>query len=245
MRFLLLFILFLTTVSEACSQDVLIEQTTENVLKESEFGPNKKYYQHQYLSFGIPLVLDPVGEVTAVPFRSFSFEVGSRVKLKLNTTFSLGLDWGVSLEQYTIQSSKESLYEPLFGEKVPDSLDREQLKLVPIHFAPYFRINFGQRGDHLGNYFDLAFRTEWRAGTWYSLRYNTPNSDQFKKIKTAFRGLKALERFQLYPELRFGHSVYNFYVRYSLLDALNQSALQNAKIQLPAWRVGVALNVPN
>jgi len=240
----LLLILLVFCLASANAQDILLKQTTKAVLADKgDVGPNKKKYAHNYLgvTFAIPTRLE--NETNIYGGSSVGFEYGRRFKRKLSNAFSVGFDLSASYMQYRSKKDTFSFYRQIYGVVAPDSLVTDKLSYTVARFAPYFRINFGKRGNHLGKYVDLAFYGEFMISSSHVAKLKHENDPLVKKSQFRTRHLKYTNKLFYGPELRYGNAFYNFYIRYRIPDIFNDKLSANP-YQLPNVLAGINLVIP-
>ncbi|MFT7614733.1 MAG: hypothetical protein ACI9J3_003718 [Parvicellaceae bacterium] len=240
----LLLILLVLSLNSVRAQDVLLNQTTKAVLLDKgDVGPNKKKYAHNFLgvSFAVPTRLE--NETNIYGGSSVGMEYGRRFKRKLSTTFSMGFDLASAYMQYRSKKDTFSFYNQIYGSTSPDSLVTDKLSFTTIRLEPYFRINFGKRGNHLGKYIDLAFYGEFMISSSHVAKFKHENDLLVKKSQVRTRYLKYTNKLFYGPELRYGNAFYNFYVRYRIPDIMNNK-LSSSPYQLPNIVAGLNLVIP-
>lgn len=231
-------------VSAVSAQDLLLKQKTEDVLSDDDdFGPNKKKYRHNFLGvgFAVPTVEDK--EVRIHGGSSFALAYGYRIKRKLTNTFSLGYDLRLGYDQYRGKQDTSSVYTQNYGVIAPDSMKTDKLSYTSLQIAPYFRINIGTRGDHLGKYIDLSFYGELMLSSAHTVKFNHPTDEVAGESHIRTRQLKYTNKLFYGPEIRYGNAFYNVYLRYRMNNFFNRR-LTNEPYQLPAIQAGLYLVIP-
>ncbi len=236
-----MYILVLLLSVQFQAQDLLLKQETKNVLSdENEFGPNKKKYAHSTLGVDFAVPFRQPDEVLIHGGSSFSATYGMRIKRKLNEAFSIGYDIRFNHTQYRSKRDTSAIYTQVYDVVAPDSLFTDKLGYLSFQLAPYFRVNFGKRGNHLGRYIDIGFRGELLASTRHVLKVEHPTDESIKSTVVKTKGLGFVRRFQYAPELRYGNAYYNIFFSYRLSDLFNEK-LGNERYEMPKLSFGLAV----
>ena len=237
-------ILLFLLVTNVMGQDVLLNQKTEDVLQDkADFGPNKKKYNHNFFGVGFAVPTRQDHETLIYGGSSFGIDYGWRVKRKLSNAFSVGYDVSGGYMQYRSRKDTSSVYSQVYGTPAPDTLTTDKISYSSIKLKPYFRINFGQRGNHLGKYIDLAFYGELMLSSTHVAKFNHPNDEVIGKSQFKTRQLKYTNKLFYGPEFRYGNAFYNIYLRYRMPDFFNSKIAINP-FELPAITAGIYLILP-
>ena len=239
MKHLITFLL-ITFCLSITGQEILLHKKTEEILAEDDFGPNKKKYVHSMLSVGFNFGLQEENVSLIRGWSSFSLGYGVRTKRRLSNTFSLGYDVRCELNQYRYRPHERSLFQQFYSAPEPDSLLVDKLSYSSAQFAPYFRINMGKRGNHLGKYIDLSVYGELMITSSHAVKFKHPNDDQVNRSTLKTRRLKYTNKLLYGLEFRYGNSYYNVYLRYRANDLLNNK-LKDDPRQPPACNAGLYL----
>lgn len=131
------------------SQDVVFSDYVDYDTVIPTYGKNLKHYRHLYIGYQMPINTDEDISYTK-PFLSSKVNLGLRYKRKLNSTFAFGCDLAYEWATYPIEQKK--------GKTIVDTIlhDKEKFKINSFQPSVYFRINYGRRGNHIGNYIDLG-----------------------------------------------------------------------------------------
>ncbi len=233
--------IFILLISCTCSgQEILLRQKTEHTLNDSDFGPNKKKYLHNIFGIGFNLSLH--GDKVSLIYggSSFSLSYGIRRKRKLSNTIALGYDLRYEFNQFRFKNHEGSLFTQVYAMPAPDSLVTDKLSYSAVQLAPYFRINFGKRGDHLGKYLDFAVYGELMVSSRHIIKYDHPNDNMVRKSTHRSRRLAFTNKLFYGLEARYGNSYYNLYFRYRLEDFFNDK-LGDDIYRIPAFNAGLFL----
>lgn len=205
-KFLLLIIIAVTFFDMAAQTVVLERSVTPIDSADNDFGPNQKHFVHNYIGMGVIFGSDEPGASVKFP-NSLDFMLGLRYKLKLSNTFSTGFDLEFNSLDYHIKQ------EP--GKMIPDTVlhDKEKITLYNIQANIFGRINFGERGDFMGNFIDL--------GAGYALNVSRVHS-YIDDLPTGERKEVAIHKINFVNKtipsafVRFGWNRFIIYGRYRL-----------------------------
>ena len=132
------------------AQEIMLNETPDSLYKISKWGQNRKHYLYLYLDYGMA-VGKTEGSIFDVKYGlSHEWKFGLRYKRRLCEHYAMGLDLSISEFRYYIAQ---------FGNNVfPDTQmhEKEYLGLPLVGLEYYNRINFGRRGDKIGNYLDFG-----------------------------------------------------------------------------------------
>ncbi len=225
-------------------QETLLHKKTVETLREGDFGPNKKRYIHTFFKVGFYQKTNEWNACSIQGGNSFTTGYGIRYKRKLSSKLSYGYDLGYDFNQYRFKRDSSSLYSQLNGFLTADSLKTDKLTFGMLELAPYFRINFGQRGDHLGKYLDFAFYGALMISSKHVLKWDHPNSSIIKKSTYKSRRLGYTNKLFYGIEIRYGNAFYNLFIRYRCVDIFN-SKLNESPYQPSLIRLGGYLIIPD
>lgn len=143
-------------VPAARAQQVLVQTNVAEDTVKAVFGPNRRYFGHLYLSYG--LVAGPSGGPGA-PLRyglsSAELQLGGRVKRRLSQALALNLDLRYAYQNYSLaQDEAKTLPSPKLH--LSESLAQHQLQSELS-----LRLNAGRRGNTVGRYLDLLAWGGW------------------------------------------------------------------------------------
>lgn len=230
--------------STSISQEILLHKKTAETLSESDFGPNKKNYIHSFIRLGFYQNNNGVKTCVTDGRNSFSMGYGIRYKRKLSTVLSFGYDLGYEFNQYRFKRDVSSLFSQLNGVLTPDSLKVDKLNYSTLDLAPYFRINLGKRGDHLGKYLDFSVYGALMLSSKHVLKWDHPNSDLIKKSTYKSRRLRYTNKLFYGFEFRYGNAFYNIFLRYRRVNIFN-TRLSEAPFQPSLLSVGAYMVIPD
>ncbi len=222
---LTLFVCVLTLLSIQ-AQEVVMEERVSETYPKSIFGQNRTHFVHSYFSLGF-ILGDTEQSFSNTKFGSGSLGFGIRYKLRLNNTFSTGLE--TEYRANKIAYSPRSFY------------DKEKVFLQDWRNAWYVRINLGQRGNHMGKGIDLGV---WGALKVFSRFYQKweVSGEDYKDIEVYQNHLKYMKpfRYGFFGRIFWGH--FSLYVSYRYSDAL-KSRFFYQYYNVPAFNVGLEIGI--
>jgi len=193
--------LFVATIGSA--QEIIME---ENIISDTirpSSGPNMSNYSHTFLGLAFAMIPDSIGSEINYG-KTFSISFGYRYKAKINNVFALGIDFQYQLNSYSIKQISSKL--------IPnDSLhDKEKLKFHNMSLGTYFRINYGKRGNHIGNFVDFGMKLDLPFLVSYTTKNKLKDSNENggKNIKTRTTSLDYIEPFTYSAYARIGFNRY-------------------------------------
>ena len=201
------------------AQTVVISEDVSAGRGVPEFGVNRKHFRHFYTGIHFVAGQPEASGADVLNWRSWRFEMGHRYKRKFSETFSGGYELFFRRDMYTPRQEA--------GKVIPDTLinDREKLVLLTVGGGLYQRINFGQRGNHMGRYIDIG----GYADLMFHARHVRFNSDDGLRIRERITGLGYLSSIGYGPSLRAGVGNVVVKLSYRASDLFTPSA------NLPEW----------
>jgi len=147
----LLVLIFILSGSFAFGQQVLLN---EQVLPDStrrDWGQNKSHWMHFYGAFGF---ITPINQSTWSPIyfgKASNWELGLRYKKRITNWLAIGGNISYDFFNYRMLQSVDKTF--------PDQQLYDEQKVLIHNFSmqPFIRINYGRRGNIIGNYVDLGF----------------------------------------------------------------------------------------
>lgn len=219
-------LILLASLIVGYGQTVVIAEDVDHQEETPEFGMNRKHYTHTFLS--VLFVAGPPEHHSAdvIYGRSRALEFGYRYKRRLSNTFSFGSEITGRRSAFHIKQSEHKA--------VPDTVARDSEKLVFLEtgLAAYQRINFGQRGNYIGRFFDAGIYASWTFHTRHVLFYEEDNVD-FRVRKTGMNYPESLN-YGLIARIGFN----NFVIKgtYRMSELFKESA---GLPELPRYAVGI------
>ncbi|UOQ70717.1 hypothetical protein [Hymenobacter cellulosilyticus] len=116
----------------------------------SVFGPNRAYYNHFYVGYG--LVAGPSERVGAELRYGNSAELvlGLRNKFRVTQALALGFDLRYARTAYYLAQNAQKVVPS------PAQHHREYLALPQAQLEGFVRFNYGRRGNVIGRYVDVG-----------------------------------------------------------------------------------------
>lgn len=208
----LITIIFLTL--NVFAQQVIMEQDVAKDTVPSDFGPNLKNFSHFYTAFGI-IAGAPHGYGTNIRYgNSSDFNTGFRYKRKLSNFYSLGFDLGYGLTSFKLKQDSTKIL-PNAKLHYNEKINFNHLKLIL-----YNRFNFGKRGNHIGNFIDIAAYGDWEFSVKhiYTDKHPLLNVDNATTTKVVNTGLAYTNPFNYGVQTRIGFNRYVLYGSYRLSE---------------------------
>lgn len=224
----------------AQAQSIVMQQDVNKDTLEGNWGPNRRHYIHRYFGLGFGVGTENrTWEGKDLKDIKYGFGTGSlllgfRYKLRLAEHYALGLDLGYNRQTFNFKQRDDKVF-PTSGKN-----DKERLILHNLALEAYQRINFGKRGDHLGNYVDLGAFVEWNFDNTLLIKNDndTANFLGAKKEKLKFKNLNYLEDFNYGVSARVGTGRFALFGRYRLSDMLIAKKVENYP-ELPRLTTGL------
>jgi len=198
--YLLLFACLLVSGS-APGQRVIIAEDLRGDDEPRVYGMNRTHYSHSYL--GVSFLAGPPEDRGAEIHyrRSWSLQYGYRYKLRISNVFSVGTELSLHRTSYR---PRQTEYKQVPG---PAMHDTEKLVFVQPGLSYYKRINFGQRGDYIGRFFDAGAYGAWNV----HVRHISFDEIEGERVKVRRTGMDYPAAFEYGVLARVGFS--NFVIR--------------------------------
>jgi len=217
----------------ARAQQVLVQANVADDTTKTEFGPNRRYFGHLYVGYG--LVAGPAGAGAGVRYGlpSSELRVGSRLKFRLTQALALNLDLGYAYRRYELrQDGQKTVPTPVLHR-------RESLGVHQLYAEAGLRLNAGRRGNTVGSYLDLLAGGGWAVGTSHAT--DDEPGPGINSVETTERGLPYLRRWAGGAGVRLGIDRYALVGRYRLTPAFEPGYA--AWPELPRWVLGFELGL--
>lgn len=212
-------ILFLALPFFAGAQTILLEENVAEAYDVSDYGKNLKHYHHFYIGFGF-VISQPEGQAADIKYPdSGDFMLGFRYKRKLSDIFAAGIDIGFWNQQYKLRQKNSKTF--------PNSLlhEKEKMKFNNLGLEGYLRINFGRRGNSIGNFLDFGGYGNWA----FSIKHSHKDKSEIaeggagaEQMRVVQKKLNYVEHFSYGVRVRLGLNRYVFYATYRFADLINQ-----------------------
>jgi len=217
----------------ARAQQVLVQANVANDTIKTTFGPNRRYFGHAYLGYG--LLAGPAGRGAELKAGLASAELrgGGRFKVRFTQAVALNLDLGYAYQHFSLAQTDHKLV------PAPARHREESLGLHQLYSEISLRLNAGRRGNSVGSYLDLIAGGGWVAATSHSTE-DEP-APGIGSVETTERGLPYLRRWTGSAGARLGFDRYALVGRYRLTSAFGPAYV--AWPELPRWVLGVEIGL--
>jgi hypothetical protein len=239
MKQIILTLFVLAIASNASAQQPILSMNVEemeNNVYDSDFGPNRRRYNHPYVGFGVTYDIYEPGFADNVamglPNRSFMFSSGYTSKLKLSRIFALGFDYSLNAKNISVtQIGQISQINDV------NTFNREKFSFFNLGTAPWLRINFDRkRGDILGKYIDLGGYANWHFAHRHRLKHKSGHwTGRSNKIQTNYKP-DYVNNYEYGVVFKIGLGNFIFYNQIRLSKQLNLNG-----IDLPRFTSGMML----
>jgi hypothetical protein len=234
---LLIFLVIFTLISSS-AQSVLIEENVKKYdLDKPTYGPNLRHFTHFYIGYGF-IVDKPRGNGIQIQHDwSHTLIVGYRYKLKIFNFLAIGTDFNYYYMVYYLKQNS--------SKTVPNSIlhDKEKLKFNNLGAEAWLRINFGRRGNYMGNFMDFGAFYNWgfSAKHFYQDRVDDKTNPYMAKvIRVTNRDLNYVEPFNYGVRARIGFNRFVIAGTYRLSNLFTQDFRDNvADVELPRFSIGL------
>ena len=216
----------------ARAQQVLVQANVADDTVKTTFGPNRRYFGHLYLGYG--LVVGAAAPGAALRYGPASAELwaGGRLKYRLTQALALNLDLGYAYGRYgLVQNGQKTVPTPALHR-------RESLDLHQLGSEVSLRLNAGRRGNSVGRYLDVLAGGSWVAGTAH--RAEDDPAPGIGSVETIEHGLRYLRPWLAGVGVRLGVDRYALTARYRITSAFRP---EFGFPELPRWRVGVEVGL--
>jgi len=214
MRKLFLICSLIYLANSANSQAVLLDVDVSKDTIVKKVGPNLRHFHHVFMGYGF--VADKSEAGAEINYgKSTFFDVGYRYKLKVCKFYAIGTDLSWVSTTYNLkQNSFKVLPDTLLNEK-------EKLSFSSFNLGIYNRINYGRRGNHVGNFIDFGAYGQANVNLVHFTKNKMPNGS----IQEVFnKKLKYYEPFTWGLHGRIGFNRYIFTGQYRMGNILKGSS---------------------
>ena len=217
----------------ARAPQVLVQANVANDTVKTTFGPNRRYFGHAYLGYG--LLAGPAGTGAAVRYGLGSAELraGGRLKVRFSQTLALSADLGYAYQRYNLAQNGQKLV------PAPTLHRSESVALHQLYSELSLRLNYGRRGNAVGRYVDLLAGGGWVAGTSHTT--DDDPASGIASVGTTEWGLSYVRRWWGGVGGRVGVDRYALTARYRLSPVF--AAGYAAWPELPRWTLGVEVGL--
>ncbi|MBC6698737.1 hypothetical protein [Hymenobacter sp. BT190] len=214
-------------------QRVLLQSTVSQDTTYEQYGPNRAFYNHLYVSY-MPVVGVAAGPGAPLRYGSSAeLAVGVRNKFRFSEPLSAGFDLRFVRRTYDLAQKTGKLL------PTPTQHYRESLALMETHLETFVRLNVGARGNVVGRYLDLNGWGGWALSTAHRTE-DRSSGNSAKKVRIIATGLPYLRRWSYGVGGRLGTGRYAAVARYRLSDTFTSAAPMEFP-ELPRWTVGVEI----
>ncbi len=209
MRNLFLLLIVSFACGTANAQKVLLSQDVALDTIVPKKGPNRNNFSHLYVGYGVLFGNEPGGLKTKLPGTS-DFRAGFRYKRRLSQTFALGFDLAYVKNSFKLKDT---------------NVDKEKYIVNKAEGGFYLRMNYGKRGDRVGNFIDLGGSAGYVFRSAHVLTDRQPVTTTFraKSLQVKYTGLSFFEDVSYSALMRVGFGRYIFYGEYRLSDVISKS----------------------
>lgn len=221
------------TMPAAQAQQVLVQANVADDTVKTTFGPNRRYFGHAYLGYG--LVAGPArgGAALRYGFGSSELRGGGRLKVRFTQALAFTLDLGYAYRRYELAQNDQKTV------PTPTLHRRESLGLHQLYSEMGLRLNVGRRGNAVGSYLGLLVEGGWVAGTSH-VTQDDP-APGIGSVETTEHGLPYLRRWTGGVGTRLGFDRYALVGRYRLAPAFAMGYAAGA--ELPRWGLGIEIGL--
>jgi hypothetical protein len=193
------------------SYHVLVDHEVDTSGKIPKFGPNRLFFVTFYSHLGALPGPQVYGAQTN--WWSYSLAYGVRMKLKFFSWNSLVWDIGYRCDRFSIRQKVPKLY-PL----TTDNHVRERISLHNFSFTLCDRINFGKRGNVLGNWLDFGVYGDYifrSANVFLDQHYDSNGTQGHNfRVRTSIIGLPYVEKMNYGITVRAGGEITSVFIQY-------------------------------
>lgn len=217
----------------AQAQQVLVHANVADDTVKTSFGPNRRYFGHVYVGYGLLAGAASPGAGLRYGLYSSELRAGGRIKYRLSQALALNLDLGYGYLRYELaQNGQKRIPTPVLHQ-------RESLGLHQIYSEASVRLNVGRRGNAVGSYLDLLAGGSWVAATNHATEDDP--APGVSSVETTEYGLHYLRRWTGGVGARLGFDRYALTARYR--RSATFTADYSAWPELPRWVLGLEIGL--
>ncbi|MBF9220524.1 hypothetical protein [Hymenobacter ruricola] len=229
---LVLGVLLLAAGLPARAQQVLVQANVADDTIKTTFGPNRRYFGHAYLGYGLLAGGAGAGAPVRYGLRSGELRVGGRLKRRFTQSLALNLDLGYAYQHLELAQNDQKTV------PTPQLHRQESLAWHQLYSEISLRLNAGRRGNSVGRYLDVLAGGGWVAATSHSTEEEP--GPGIGSVEVTERGLPYLRRWMGTAGARLGLDRYAFTARRRWSPAF---AAGYAWPELPRWVLGLEIGL--
>lgn len=219
---ILLFTLLLGFSSQA--QTIVLEQDVNMDTAVSDYGKNRRNFLGTWVGIGMN-VGQTDNDSIELKTGSDRFTFGVYYKRKVAKVYSVLLSANYTVSEYKF--------------KVPDDIKYNNLRVNEVNAEFGNRINFGKRGNVIGNYLELGISGIYVFHTKLESKQKIDDDlVQYSSRKTELTGLKYVEKVNYSVHARLGINKFAITADYRLSDLTTDGVSYN----LPPLTLGIRLD---
>lgn len=215
------------------AQQVLVQANVANDTVKTQFGPNRSYFGHLYLGYGVVAGPAMAGAPVHYGLRSSELRGGGRLKFRLSQTFAVNFDLGYAYLRYDLAQQAGKLL------PTPALHRAETLGLHQLYSEGSLRLNVGRRGNAVGRYLDLLANGGYVVASSHSTE-DEPGPG-ISSVETTEHGLPYVRRWTAGVGARFGIDRYALVGRYRLTPTFGTA--YTGWPELPRWLAGIEVGL--
>ena len=215
---------------------LMAEDVNEDTIPDTN-GPNLVNYWHTFMGYGLILGNSEGEGARTKPGLSYEFIGGIRYKRRINNTLGVGFDIQYGQHSFNIQQDS--------AKTLPNSElhDKEKLIYHNLGLTLYTRINFGKRGNTMGNFIDLGAYGDWG----YIINHYTKDKHDTALVGASVEEVTLSRLVYTNPInhgvfIRGGISRYVVYAKYRLSNLFKEDYII-PYTELPRFIVGVEIGL--
>jgi len=136
----------------AKSQEIVLSELVQQDSVKGKWGQNLSNWMHFYGAFGFITTYEQNNSSPIYFGKASNWELGLRYKKRITNWLAIGANVSYDFYNYRIEQSTDKT--------LPDSIlfyDKQKIVLNTFSLQPFLRINYGRRGNKIGNYVDFGF----------------------------------------------------------------------------------------
>lgn len=211
------------------AQQEKMGKDVDSQFERQKMGPNAAHYISSGIQLGLLLPL-AMNDSLESAFASSQIALHLKYKRRLSQVWAATLEAQIAREVFLIKTDSTR---HLLSPEGPH--DVQKLILNKVGIGAGLRLNYGKRGQHLGNYL------EFQAMTDYTFDHRLFMQDKVDPglnggsslIKERRKQLDYLEKFQFYGVFRLGFNHFDIGLRYRFSELFKESDYINQGQRLP------------